>query len=79
MLAAFFPARAQFAVVADNDGFANIREGAGTQSAVKGRVGNGEIVYCMETTGDWYNVDYYTNNDIATGYIHKRRCAGHPV
>lgn len=77
LLFTFFPVRAQFAVVEDKDGYTNIRKDAGTSAAITGKVRSGEIVYCMEKKGEWYNVDYYTKNytkdESKNGFIHQSR------
>jgi hypothetical protein len=69
----FFGAQAQFAFVEDKDGYSNIRDSASGASRIQSRVMNGDIVFCFDLTGDWYNVDYYTKPENGNGYIHQSR------
>jgi len=39
---------AQFAIVADKDGFSNIRDSAGLESKVVDTLHNGHFVYCFK-------------------------------
>ncbi|NSL88007.1 SH3 domain-containing protein [Chitinophaga sp. Mgbs1] len=66
-------ARAQFAIVADKDGFTNIRSKPGISRQITGKVLNNDIIYCYESEGEWCYVDYYSEGEIQTGYIHQSR------
>ena len=63
----------QFALIADKDGFVNVRSAAGTSNEIIDTVHNGQIVFCLEAENDWYPVDYDLSNKQKSGYIHKSR------
>lgn len=63
----------QFAVVADKDGFANVRSSASIANNIIDKVGNGSIVYCFEPEQEWIPIDYNLDQQHKSGYIHKTR------
>ncbi|RZJ54022.1 MAG: hypothetical protein EOO44_06465 [Flavobacterium sp.] len=64
---------AQFAVIADQDGYVNIRNEAQIDSKISDTLHNGFVVYGFEPKNNWVAVDY-TKNDIALqGYVYKDR------
>ncbi|WP_119080526.1 SH3 domain-containing protein [Chitinophaga alhagiae] len=64
---------AQFALVEDKDGYVNVRDKPSLSGTVTGRVPSGNIVFCMETAGEWYSVDYGSGKQTGSGYIHRSR------
>lgn len=63
---------AQFAVVADKDGYTNIREEGKKESKIIGTLQNGQLIYCFETPeNNWTSIDYNSNEN--NGYIYKDR------
>ncbi|WP_343704238.1 SH3 domain-containing protein [Chitinophaga sp.] len=64
---------AQFALVEDKDGHVNVRDKPSLSAAITDRVPAGGIVFCMETEGEWYYVDYGTGKQPGSGYIHRSR------
>lgn len=66
-------AAAQFAVITDQDGFVNVRKGAGSAYEIIDTLRNGSIVYCFETENDWLPVDYHLSRDNESGFIHSSR------
>ena len=68
----------QFYIVADKDGYVNVREENNLHSKIIAKLSNGEIVHSyedsFENNGNWLGVDFYfTKNDFKTGYIYKDR------
>lgn len=63
----------QFAIIADKDGFANVRSSAVIAENIIDTITNGQIVYCFEPEKDWFQVDYHLNQNRKSGYIHKSR------
>lgn len=62
---------AQFAIVADKDGFINVREDAGSESKIADKLNNGHLIYCFENKGNWTNINYTHNNIELNGYVYK--------
>lgn len=63
----------QFAIVADEDGFVNIRSSAEVADNIIDTLENGQVVYCFEAEGGWLPVDYDLSRQNKNGYIHKTR------
>jgi len=67
------PSFAQFAIIADTDGFANIRNTAAPASRIVDTLHNGHFVYCFETNGNWINIDYSKKKKDLTAYVYHDR------
>ena len=67
------PAFSQFAFIADKDGQANIRTTAAIADNIEDSLQNGHLVYCMESDGNWVNIDYVKNGASLNGYIYRNR------
>ena len=63
-------AAGQFAIVVDSDGFAYVRDAAGT---VTDTVDSGQVVYGLGTEEGWTAVDYRFDGQTSSGYIHRSR------
>jgi hypothetical protein len=63
----------QFAIIADNDGFVNVRSSANSSSKIVDKLLNGEMVFCLEPENDWLPVDYDLGKENKSGFIHKTR------
>jgi hypothetical protein len=63
----------QFAIVADKDGFVNVRKSADITSSIIDTLWNGQIVYCFETEGEWRPTDYDLSRENKHGYVHGSR------
>jgi hypothetical protein len=63
----------QFAIIKDSDGFCNIRNKAELGNTICDKLGNGHLVYIMETNGNWLNIDYNKNGNDSNGYVYKDR------
>lgn len=63
----------QFAIIADKDGFANVRSSAAISKNIIDTLTNGRIIYCYEPEKDWLQVDYRLDQQSKSGYIHKTR------
>lgn len=64
---------AQFAVITDNDGYANIRSEAQKGNNISDKLNNGFLVYCFTPENNWINIDYSKNNKDLNGYLYKDR------
>lgn len=73
LLLLYLPAAAQFAVVADKDGYVNVRADAGTGNKITDSLGNGQLVYCFENKENWTNIDYVKKGRELNGYVYKDR------
>lgn len=64
----------QFALVADKDGYSNIRKEGQSGAPIIDTLHNGHLVYCWETKDGWTNIYYLkkTSTEIP-GYIHRDR------
>jgi len=64
----------QFAIIADKDGFTNVRKSGDIGKNIIDTLTNGQIVYCLEGENpDWRPVDYEKNGKTLSGYIHNSR------
>ncbi|NIG55479.1 SH3 domain-containing protein [Chitinophaga sp. Cy-1792] len=69
-------AQMDFAVVADKDGYVNVRQRPGADKPVKDKLYNGDVVFVMggEGNSDWWEIDYSRKkDDNGNGYVHKSR------
>lgn len=66
-------AYAQFAIITDKDGYANIRTAAVLANNIEDSLTTGHLVYCLETKGNWANIDYTKNGAWSTGYVYRNR------
>ena len=64
---------AQFAIVADKDGFSNIRDSAGLGGKVVDTLHNGHFVYCFGTKENWINIDYTKRKQELNAYVYHDR------
>jgi hypothetical protein len=65
---------AQFGVIADKDGFVNVRNSPTISDNIIDTLTNGQIVFCLEEEGEWCPTDYHLNGQkFKSGYIHKSR------
>jgi hypothetical protein len=62
-----------FVVVADSDGYANLRKEPKIGNNVLMRLDNGELLYAAGLQGDWCQVCGEKNGQIISGYIFKDR------
>lgn len=63
----------QFGIIADKDGFVNIRKSASVKSKIIDTLTNGQIVFCLEAEGEWRPTDYDFIMHEKSGYIHNSR------
>lgn len=64
----------EFAIVNDNDGYTNVRSENNRNSQILDKLNNGHLICIMNPEGNWWNIDYSTNNnEIKVGYIYKDR------
>ncbi|MBX3256659.1 MAG: hypothetical protein KF862_21160 [Chitinophagaceae bacterium] len=64
---------AQFAIIADQDGYVNVRADKGTGSKITDMLKNGHLIFCFEDTGNWTNIDYSRNDKKLNGFVYKDR------
>lgn len=64
---------AQFGMIADKDGYVNIRKSPSISNNIIGTLANDQIVYSLGAEGKWLLVDYDFNHQIKSGYIHGSR------
>lgn len=63
----------QFAVINDKDGYSNIRRTEEIGNNIQDKLENGHFVYCMETTGNWVDIDYEIKGQSKNGCVYKDR------
>ncbi|MDD2799580.1 MAG: SH3 domain-containing protein [Bacteroidales bacterium] len=63
----------QFGIIADKDGFVNVRNSPGISNNIIDTLTNGQIVFCLEAEGEWRPIDYDLSRQNKSGYIHKSR------
>ncbi|MDV7697986.1 hypothetical protein N6B72_13755 [Chryseobacterium soli] len=62
----------QFAVIADKDGYTNVRENGKKDSKIISKLQNGQLIYCFEAPeSNWTSIDY--KDTKLNGYIYKDR------
>ena len=59
----------QFAIISDKDGYSNIRSKAEAGNNINDTLNNGHFVFCLETKGNWTNIDYSKKNQDLNGYL----------
>ncbi|PQA90634.1 hypothetical protein B0A69_20115 [Chryseobacterium shigense] len=68
---------AQFAKIADKDGYVNMRKEADVKSNIVGKINSHEIIYVFtleDHSKNWLNADYTDKNgETWSGYIHSSR------
>jgi hypothetical protein len=63
----------QFAIIDDKDGNCNVRSTAESGNNITDKLENGHFVFCLETKGNWVNIDYSINNQDFNGYVYNSR------
>ncbi|MCC7332762.1 MAG: SH3 domain-containing protein [Flavobacteriales bacterium] len=63
----------QFGIIADKDGFVNVRNSPNISNNIVDTLTNGQIVFCLEAEGEWRPIDYDFNRQRKSGYIHNSR------
>jgi hypothetical protein len=63
----------QFAVIADKDGYCNVRSSAVSGNNIIDKLDNEQVVYCFEDDTGWININYTKSNKDKGGYIYKGR------
>ena len=64
----------QFGIIADKDGFVNIRNSPKISNNIVDTLTSGQIVFCLEEEGEWRPTSYHLNGQhCKSGYIHKSR------
>jgi hypothetical protein len=66
-------AKGQFAVITDRDGFVNVRRENSIGNNITDTLRNGHLIYCIETTGNWTNINFRKSIRESTGFIYKDR------
>ncbi|MBX2920678.1 MAG: hypothetical protein KF746_00700 [Chitinophagaceae bacterium] len=64
---------AQFAIIADQDGYVNVRTGKETGSKITDTLKNGHLIFCFENEGNRTNIDYSKNGKELNGFVYKDR------
>lgn len=64
---------AQFAIIADKDGFVNVRSEPQTGNNILDTLNAGHLIYCLENEGNWTDIDYSDNGKSANGFVYKDR------
>lgn len=73
ILFASYPARAQFAIVQDREGFTSCRSDKSASARVQDTLRNGHLVYITGSGGSWVAVMYQHKGEDKTAYIIKDR------
>ncbi|HPT01600.1 MAG TPA: hypothetical protein PLJ84_03315 [Bacteroidales bacterium] len=63
----------QFGIIADKDGFVNVRNSPDISNNIIDTLTNGQIVFCLEAEGEWRPTDYDFSRQRKSGYIHNSR------
>lgn len=64
---------AQFAIITDPDGYAHVRETPEKGDNIIDELSNGELVFRLDTAGNWVMIDYGDESEIKYGYIYHDR------
>lgn len=64
---------AQFGIIADKDGYVNVRTGKEAGSKITDTLKNGHLIFCFENEGNWTNIDYSRNDKKLNGFVYKDR------
>src|ERR1700754_4283655 len=64
----------QFFIVADKDGYVNVRSTADSKSRIVDTLNNGHFIYFFEEQkGNWRKIEYSRNGKDRGGYIYNDR------
>ena len=63
----------QFGIIADKDGFVNVRNSPNISNNIIDTLTNGQIVFCLEAEGEWLPTEYHLSRQNKSGYIHNSR------
>ena len=63
----------QFGIIADEDGFVNVRNSPNISNNIIDILTNGQIVFCMEAEGEWRPTDYNLSRQNKSGYIYNSK------
>ena len=63
----------QFGIIADKDGFVNVRSSPNISNNIIDTLTNGQIVFCMEAEGEWRPTDYDFSGKKKSGYLHNSK------
>lgn len=63
----------QFAIIADKDGYVNVRQEGASGSKIVDTLHNDHLVFIMERKGNWTNIDYSIRKNDLNGYIYSDR------
>jgi Bacterial SH3 domain len=68
-------AHAQFYLVSDSDGYANVRSNADVTGKIVDTLNNGRMIYLLEqkTNNNWSRIQYWRKNKECEGYIYHNR------
>lgn len=69
----FLNTHAQFAIIADKDGYVNVRTDKEAGNKITDTLKNGHLIFCFEDTGNFTNIDYSRNNKKLNGFVYKDR------
>jgi hypothetical protein len=71
-------AHAQFYLVSDSDGYANVRSNADVTGKIIDTLNNGRMIYLLEqkTNSNWGQIQYWRKNKECEGYIYHNRLKG---
>lgn len=73
LLLCSFKSYGQFAVIADKDGYVNVRVKGQANSKVIDSLTNGHLIFSFENEGNWKSIDYKKSGIDRSGYIYKDR------
>jgi len=63
----------QFGIIADKDGFVNVRKSPDISNNIIETLTNGQVVFYLEEEGEWRPIDYDLSKQNKSGYVHKSR------
>lgn len=63
----------QFGIIADRDGYVNVRNAPNISNNIIDTLTNGQVVFCLEEEGEWRPIDYDLSRQNKSGYVHKSR------
>lgn len=62
-----------FAIIADKDGYTNVRSGAGKSNKITDTLHNNHLIYCLENQGNWSYIFYPKGPGEEDGWVYNDR------
>ena len=63
----------QFAIIQDKDGNCNVRSSAETSDNIIDKLNNGHLVFAIDKSGNWTNIEFTKDTKENNGFVYKDR------